>query len=418
MVNIQIKYIKDRNKIEIYNSETSITDEINLTETPYFLRANFRSCGDCPICLPCDKCEGRINFDWIENGICIPLEVQFRDRSDTSLNNPIAWEWTFYDSTGKIILNRSTSQNPKYTYNKNGIYKIILKVIYTDCYEELEKTIIINKPTCGDEPITNLDLLCCINTLNTAYTIDYITYEKDSGVKSVPVTDSTNKLMSVNLSHASDIKYLEVGVMVTDTKQFTLNTVANCKQSNDIDDKNIGTSSIFKIRYEQPGNVIKRTLLNGSIDTLNLFEPPTVLKYEFANKNEEEVEKDLLVCIDTTRTVYTINYITYENDSGVKNVPITSPTNMAVELSYKSDMKYVEVGVMVTDMKQFALHTIVNCKDLTYINDKNIGTSSIFKIRYEQLGNVIKRTLLNGSVDTLNLIEIPTIIRYEFKEDE
>jgi len=289
-----LEYFQPLNEFKF--SDGSLSTTVDVIERPYVIRYKLRDWNDdgsleCLECKVCNECNELVNFSGYPRTGCYTLDVQF---TDLSTNKPTYWEWDFGD--GSPILygkNKAIHQNPRHVYTNSTTstkkYTVILRTIGVDdsnetCegIEKKEFYITIDPQPCESE--TEHDLLCCINTLNTAYTIDYITYEKDSGVKSVPVTSPTN--MSVKLSHIFDVKYIEVGVMITDTKQFTLNTNINNKQVNNITDKTTGTSGIFKIRYEQPGNVIKRTLLNGSIDTLNLIEIPYTLLYDFRNEIE------------------------------------------------------------------------------------------------------------------------------------
>lgn len=63
------------------------------------------------------------SFGFVVNG----LTVSFTDQSTDSDGTVVAWEWTFGDGS-----NRSTAQNPEYTYAAAGTYTVTLTVLDDD----------------------------------------------------------------------------------------------------------------------------------------------------------------------------------------------------------------------------------------------------------------------------------------------
>lgn len=53
---------------------------------------------------------------------CVPVNIQFSDRSTSTSGNIVSWEWDFGDGS------RSTAQNPSHSYTTTGFYNVSLTV--------------------------------------------------------------------------------------------------------------------------------------------------------------------------------------------------------------------------------------------------------------------------------------------------
>jgi len=53
---------------------------------------------------------------------CVPVTIQFTDRSTTTVGNIVSWLWDFGDGS------TSTAQSPSHTYTATGFYNISLTV--------------------------------------------------------------------------------------------------------------------------------------------------------------------------------------------------------------------------------------------------------------------------------------------------
>lgn len=87
-------------------------------------------------------------------------EVTFSDKS-ISQNTIVAWEWNFGDNKG-----RSTAKNPIYLYDKQGIYRVKLKVWdNTGCTDTLSKVFKVGKKS--PLPILPATITTCPNKILT-----------------------------------------------------------------------------------------------------------------------------------------------------------------------------------------------------------------------------------------------------------
>jgi PKD repeat protein len=53
---------------------------------------------------------------------CVPVNIQFADKSTSPVGNIVSWEWNFGDGA------TSTAQNPSHTYTNAGFYNVMLTV--------------------------------------------------------------------------------------------------------------------------------------------------------------------------------------------------------------------------------------------------------------------------------------------------
>ena len=101
--------------------------------------------------------------DFIINGQCKNVPVQFLDKTIATFGIPNKWNWNFGDPTSPN--NTSIFQNPTHIYNTSGSYDVTL-ISFSDkgCYDTVTKRLdILNQPPLTLQPKDTL--ICNIDTL-------------------------------------------------------------------------------------------------------------------------------------------------------------------------------------------------------------------------------------------------------------
>jgi len=199
--------------------------------------SNFGSSNSHEFCLPVPTTSPTANFIANDSTICFGESVQF---TDTSLNEPTSWAWTFEGGTPST----STNQNPMVTYNTSGefdVQLIVSNTFGTDTLNSVELITVFNEIdytlNSNPDPITNcLDSVIMFltgydtdanlsfewkNNLGTVVGTNDSLIAFDFGDYSIEITDTNGCMVSENFQISTG--NLSVEITPTNSQCLGLN---------------------------------------------------------------------------------------------------------------------------------------------------------------------------------------------------